>query len=210
VYARRLGVLRLFQNDLDDLVRLLGERTGKVGIQAGDAVAAEPADLRDATSKELQAVQIVTSEPAIVIRLGSQATASTTDDSDSARATVDDIYLLLNARRSQGAFWVGLWREGRFFFLLVAVLESIGALLALVTRDPTPLRVFALWALLLFLPIIFGPINFRSTGYCVIVPRLRSEQRGLSRETARELVSGLIGALIGAAVAIIALVQSRQ
>jgi hypothetical protein len=44
--------VRLYLNDLDDLVRELRARTSEAGIRAGEAIADEPEDLRDATKRE--------------------------------------------------------------------------------------------------------------------------------------------------------------
>src|SRR5262245_36571168 len=89
-YRRNPGLLRLHLNDLDDLVRELGERTESVGIKAGDATADSPDDLREATRKEIRDVRILAEGPPIAITLArNKAQVVTTDKSDMAKAIVN-------------------------------------------------------------------------------------------------------------------------
>jgi len=202
--------MRLFLNDLDDLVRLLREQTAETGLRAGDATADEPEDLREATRAELRAVQLVTTDPAVVVRLGDSAVASTVDQGDNARLLVDDICGLLAPRRSRLAAMRSYWREAGVITValgLAIVLGIYTTTLPPTTADSQQNR-NGTWVVAGLTIGLYAVLVFRSArrarrrGYCMIVLERRGERRGLSQRTRLELISGLLGALIAAAVAI--------
>lgn len=208
-YSRRLGLLRLHLNDLDDLMRLLKGRTGEVSLKAGDAIADEPADLRDADARELRAVSLITNSPAVVVNLQqSDASARTTDSADDAKLLVDDVYGLLRVRHSPlvgfsqalrlTAVGVAVVAAGLGFFVVFAAVRNRPDVSASDTAVGASMILTATWVFL----VVWAAIGLRSSGSAVIVPERRSDQRGLTRQARREWTLGIATFALGAVVSV--------
>src|SRR3954451_923836 len=123
-YRRGLGRIKLYLNDLDDLLEYLRRQCKAVSSQAGEATAENPDDLIEATPRELKSVIVTTSEPALRVNLLRRAAdVSTTQTSAEARAMVDDVHGLLRRRRSP---WPGLGRTLALPLVYAAIFLVIG------------------------------------------------------------------------------------
>lgn len=212
-YARSLGTLRLYLNDLDDVARWLRPRTSAASLWAGDAIADEPADLRDAAARELRAVRFVTSDPAVVVDLHrSRARASTTDSTDDARALVDDVYRLLRVRHQRRVGFIQAVRSNALGVFVTAVaLATLFGVLTLTGSWASGVDVSQLGALLAVAAAFgfaFGTwlifLRVQSGGCAMIIPETRSDQRGFTRQARHDWMLGgttfVLGALLSYAL----------
>lgn len=212
-YRRRLGWLRLYLNDLDDLVRYLRDSTGEVGIKAGDATADEPTDLREARKSELRDVRVVTEDPALTVTLGfDRAQVTTTDTSDKTRGIVDNVVNLLASRRARVTIAARIVALSVVFVWLGAMglFALLGTLARAVDANYTssfPEDIIAgavLGPVVGFLGSLGILVIVRGTGRAVIVPERRSENRGISRSTRQSLIVGIVVGVVTAVVTAIA------
>jgi hypothetical protein len=196
IYERDLGRLRLFLDDLDDLVALLRSRCADVTISAGYAEADEPEDLRGATRRELRRINIVTSEPSIAVYLGSRAgSVSTYTPTAEAKSLIDDVYGLLIQRRAKTA---GLKDAGPIL-AIGAIIPSLIAYSTVSSHNRTTSATVVglgiavgIFAFLLLVSI--GVL--RDTNVASVVLERRRDRRGLSREVRVRLVWFLAGAVV--------------
>jgi hypothetical protein len=101
-YYRKIGGLRLYLDDVEDIVALL-KRAGamQVVLCAGPGIAEDGAeDLRSATSKELRSVSVQSFNPDLIVNLSLlNGFVATTNRKKATRAIVDDVYGLLAMQR---------------------------------------------------------------------------------------------------------------
>jgi len=100
-YEVRLGPARLDLDDMEDLRRLLADRTnGTVVLHVGDdSIADTVDDLQDATDRDLQDVWFTTEEPQVMVWLTpTMARAWTRAESPESQSLVDDVARLVAAR----------------------------------------------------------------------------------------------------------------
>lgn len=202
----------MYLDDLDDLQRVAGPpRTAGVTLSAGNAEAEAAEDLRDATAKELAKLGLVTREPRIEVRLEKKrANVSTTDDSDGAKALVDDVYGLLAERKSYRLL------AAPVLPLAVAVL-AVGVITALLivfgSEPPKRQRTLADYIFLVVLLVSsFGVLGYAvftdvrrqwRAGLTRLVLARRSERRGVSSDARQKVGIAIVTALVVAPVSLL-------
>lgn len=211
-YERPLGGVRLYLDDLEDLLRVAGApRTAGATLSAGNAEAETVEDLRDATAKELAKLGLVTREPRIEVRLEKRrASVSTAEDSDSAKALVDDVYRLLAERRSYRLLTTPLLP---FMVTGVATGIIIGLLIVFTEPPPQPQRNLADNLVIGFQIIaaigIIGYSVFTSmrrhwrAGLARLILVRRSERRGVSSDARQKITIAIVTALVVAPVSLL-------
>jgi hypothetical protein len=74
------GIVRVYLDDIQEIFSILKELTQDVRIQADDFVATEPQDLLDISSKTIDELTIVATQPSVTVTLsGKTATLEATD-----------------------------------------------------------------------------------------------------------------------------------
>lgn len=196
-YARGLGPLRLYLDDIADLHQLLIPRCGRVVFSARSAVADDAEDLRSATNDELMHIGFTTTEPRLTVWLYRQkAKAAAREDTSEARALVDDIAGLLAPRRSARAFL-------RAMHMLNAIgLAGLLLLAVVIFRRPDSIGGPIMFAVMCLALYVMVASTVRGTGATSIVLRRRHEERTMSSTTRTTVITALVTALVTAPVAV--------
>lgn len=188
VYRRVVGCVTLDLTDIENIVRVLRERTAEVRIQAGDATADAAADLADATPHELRRVVISSSSPVVRVALGiAEASVSTPENTGEARKVVDDAVWVLSQRTSAGARVRAIWYPIWLAIWLIQV-----SIIAVISNN-SPLA-YLIWAFLLPGYIVVRR-NFRHlsmNGFATVIPEARGQRRRVSRDMRRNILIGLL------------------
>jgi hypothetical protein len=214
----------LWLNDLEDLTHLLSARTSGITIRAGDAFAETVEDLVDATPRELRKVELVTTNPNIMIRLHTNRTEILSVDRQSdAQVLVDDVQGLLRARRSRLPTLREVGSAALVGIVMGTAMPAVLVLAELVRVGGTNGRPFN-WGLFfgicLSVGLAFGllagllsPVASllpSDGGACHVIPEWRRDRRGISRAARREWSVAIVGAIVGAtAAAIFTYLQTR-
>ncbi len=181
----------------------LGGEAAEVVITAGEAIADEPSDLRDANSEELARVRIALDSPLISINLKTRWADVSVQTSDSeGRDTAVGIRDYINKKRS---IFVGLTNGNKMWDLSILIGSAVAASTLMTLKlSLWPIAVvglvicsFATYGLNLLLSYFGG-------GAVRIYPYERAEVRRLSSETRKQLWIALAGAIIGALIVALA------
>jgi hypothetical protein len=104
-----LGIVRVYLDDLQEIFSILKELTGEVRIQADDFVATEPQDLLDISSKTINELTIVATQPSVTVTLsGNAATLEATDADNSTLGALKRIEERMRHRRRPLKSWYGI------------------------------------------------------------------------------------------------------
>lgn len=211
-YSENLHFLRLYIDDLDDVMRVLRDRAEVVVLGAGSATAEEPTDLRGATSDELNGVTIRTENPAIRVWLHQKrASVDTGDSGENSKALVRDVTNMLRQRNAP--FGSYLWRRSVWTGILGLIILACG--LFSVTNEPQSI---ALNVLLIVMGLLTGPflvwINWRASrqaGSVQILLKSRAEAR-TDRSSAKVIAWTAIGSAFvgGLATAIASILFTKS
>lgn len=205
-YERKLGALKLYLDDVEDLVRYLSQKCSRIKLEIGDNGEAETLDdLKGVEAKELRTFRITANRrssrfrrlqpkdtsPDILLSLGfSECRALATKGDDESKEIIDNLARLLEPRKRTNPTIVVIvsYGVGLIFMILAFWLERF-----------------------LLLPValcgwLFGIfVLFRGITRPVLVPDRRREVRSLSRERRSQIVlavvSGAIGLLGGVVIA---------
>ncbi|WFB07388.1 hypothetical protein LRS74_10250 [Streptomyces sp. LX-29] len=203
----RLGSSKLYLDDVQIIYEALKELERKSGcveavsLTAGDAIADEPDDLRDATSEELKSVRLALKDPLVSVDLWDERADVTASSNTESRAVAVAIRDFVKGKRNL--------RGG--YALLQGAFDKCALLSAVIIAGVFLLMDIGLWVYAF--PVLVGgacatfvpnAIGAYVTGTVRLIPQRRREARGLSIETRRQLIIGLSGAVIGAVIAGIA------
>jgi hypothetical protein len=199
----RLGGLRLYLDDVEDVRQLLAERSQTVTLHAGEAVADTADDLKSATDGELADIRITARSPEAEVRLGRDAEARVGSGTDWA--------LLLEIQRMLQAHHMP--RLQRTVLEVFAALPFLpGAVLIYVAGDKLHgwsaniLGLAAMAVTILGLRVTGIPLD-RAKRAAVVLPYRRNEMRSLSIQTrtgmSASLVSGALLAVLGIPLALL-------
>lgn len=213
----RLGPSRLYLDDVqliyESLVRAACERVSNdegieaapVVITAGDSVAESgPDDLRDATPRELQDVQLSLARPLVSITLSRQWAGATAQASDNEGMKVArGIQAYINKRKTRAGIKICKHAGDAFLMItVVAVCEAGVATLSYLKHTPYAGAVSLGSAGLLSLLAILGRAYFLiRSGTVNVIARRRRELRGLNSNMRQQLIIGLVCAVAGALIA---------
>ena len=198
-YSRSAGFVHLYLDDLETLVRYIGDHCDSLTIGAGHALAEEPRDLIGATKDELDRLTIQTAEPAVRVVLNKQfAGASTLEDSDQARALVDGITMVLRGHRG------GVWRA----FLRSARLATVGVLLVAIgiwaflipQTANTPSLAWGSIGMGVVFAVVPVVVSFRGavkSGRVTLTLRTHDEVQRERSGTRALAITGILGAAVG-------------
>jgi len=196
----------LYLDDLDALVRLLRSRSREVVVGAGRATADDVMDLQSATPPELAEITVETKNPDVVIRLyRKQASVSTSEDTEDARALVNDAGSILKDHAHAVARSLIL----HIVVTLVVAIFWLSSIAGSMAKASDPLSVILL-SILLGLVLAF--VIFISyamwqdrvkTGRARVIPMNRSEARQTRSSNGAPLWAALVGAVAGSAVTLV-------
>lgn len=212
----RLGPSKLYIDDVQIIYDFLitaaearaireGTEAASVVITAGDAVAQSgPYDLRDATPRELQEVQLSLARPLVSITLSRQWAGATAQASDNEGTSVArGIQAYINKRRTRAG--IKICKHAGDAFLMMIIVAACGAVIVTLSySNHAPhagvislgsvisLSAFAILGRAYFL-IRSGTVN--------VIARHQNELRGLRSNTRQQLIIGLVSAIAGALVA---------
>lgn len=218
-YERRLGPSKLLLEDVEDLFQTVKEYTdehvdeaeldaktqaeirksGSVTLSAGIHTADSAHDLRDASKKDLERVEIESElSPIWLVLHRNLATALTWGDARDAAAErlISDIYDYVSKKR---VWW--LWPTEPSIYVPL-ILFTLSATIFGILQQWILTGLFVL--LVPFLLVVWHRVS-QKHGMVVIVPMTRDEHRKHSRETARlvwimllsSLATGMIGFALG-------------
>ncbi|WP_162907098.1 hypothetical protein [Allorhizocola rhizosphaerae] len=194
VTAFRLGFVRLYLDDLDDIVRSLSERGKPVFLRADDAELDSINDLRNATSKELGGLIIGSRKPRVFVEIRRrQAFVYAMERSDKAISLADDVARLVGRRGTR--FPVG------HQYVLVFVAFSLGVLAFAPTifwSDVSIIERVGVMAVALLLPVYSVSLYFgvRNRGGAKIHRTDRAGRIDIRRSWLQMWIGAVIGALV--------------
>ncbi|MEU8025207.1 hypothetical protein AB0B88_23655 [Micromonospora haikouensis] len=190
-----MGRVRLYLDDIDDIMALLHEHCGEVQLRAGRAQATSADDLRDATRDELRLVLISGRNPDISVELNSFSAQVRyfNDDQDVVRLA-EDVAALANERAMSKLQFrlLHVWLYSNFPLAVVLPIPGFWQ------AAPTWFSAAAAASVAAFV----GAGIFVAAGWmvpltrsaAVVLPVRRRDRRWTSRP---EVVLGAIGALAG-------------
>jgi hypothetical protein len=170
----------------------------QVLIAAGEAIADEPSDLRDARPEELQRARIAIKDPLISVDLWKRGASVSTVSSDvEGQELAVGIKEFVNRRRSPRA---AIFLTGGVYSILTLV-SGVAIAIGLLVQA------HKLWPLSAGLAIFAFGLIFGSNGFFAyrygsvhLIPRRESEMRGLSSEMRKQLIIALISAIVGGVI----------
>ncbi|HZM81787.1 MAG TPA: hypothetical protein VFC19_39200 [Candidatus Limnocylindrales bacterium] len=196
-----VGHVRLFPDDIEDVVRVLQERSRSVSLEAGDAHLDTATDLKNAAPDELAQVEITSTEPHILVDLRkNQAFVFALDKTDEAAVTLaNDVHRMLRRRRTWIPTGISLWIVP--FVSVMAAGFVASAPIAIMSKANLYYRlsfpVLAVCAVFYAVSVEKG-VRFR--GSAKIYPVERSQRTDLVRSWTQVALSIVIGAAVSAAV----------
>ncbi|WP_428098358.1 hypothetical protein [Demequina sp.] len=212
---RNLGTLRLYLDDLQDVLDHLQRQHGAPSLLAGDSEADAAIDLKDATPKELRSVRIVAFQGDLKLSLTRQHSRSQWRRSNvKAQTAAEECASLLAPRRLNGGLaFLQTWAMTGWLFTVVALIALVfivGVRLA-TDRDVEwsvvwvlPLTAIGVGLFLALLSLI-EPSSRNSRTW--LYPYLRRESRELSltRRSAWlvAIVGSITSALLGAGLTMV-------
>ncbi len=199
-YERCPGPVRLYLDDVDDLLAFISGRAKRVELLADDAVADTADDLKSATRKELKELEIEARDPRVWVPLHTnRACALTwTEDDAEAKALVDDVYRLLRQRRSAATLIFAT-------LPLYGILLLTGMAVAAFRDDELDVYSKATYLTFVVFAVVGTALYYYSAfvrGWCRVVLDRRSLRRVVTATTARQAIVALItGVIVAAATA---------
>lgn len=204
-YEKSAGIVYLYLDDLESVVRLLSRSSSEVVIGAGQATAGEPADLRSATSAELQQLTLRTERPAVVITLSpGRAMVSSHEDSDEARSLVNSATAVL---RNIGGGEVRAWFRSQIPSLLgwFFVATGVWQFYAIPGIGGIVIGILSI-ALGLLIAIGAGVTSWRDanrSGRAYVNLKSRADAKSARSSNQALFGSAIVGAIIGAGVTLL-------
>lgn len=135
------GIIRVYLDDIEEIFSILSELTNDVRIQADDFVATEPQDLLDISSKTINELTIVATQPNVTVTLsGDTATLEARDAYNTTLGAVKRIEEVVRHRRRR--LKRVIWKTQEQPPILVATAFALGILslvlmlVALENTDP--------------------------------------------------------------------------
>jgi hypothetical protein len=207
----RLGPSKLYLEDVALIHKTLvdasetrakksGEEAAPVVITIGEATADWPADLSDATPKELLRVRVALDRPVVSIDLWRRGAGVTAQSSDPLATRLacgirDDV----NGKRSMAGIKIfKSSADGLLVALIIIVCMAAIGSLSYFMQAPHVWLITSGSAVGLFICAIMGRSYFLYlSGAVKVVPRRINEARGLTSETRKQLFIGLAGAIVG-------------
>jgi hypothetical protein len=195
-------------SDLKRTAAKIVESRIEVELTAGEAVAEEAEDLRDATPRELNDLSIVCTHPKIAIQFGPQwarVRGFVEGEDNGTRNVVDDVARFFRARRT---IYVGKRLLTRLGMLNTVVLVPLllGTYWFLSGTDITTgsrrlaLKIYTGFALVAWVvfPLAFDQlIRVRQTGGVIVIPQRRKDAHVISSQTKRNIAIGVLSAVVG-------------
>jgi hypothetical protein len=134
------GIVRVYLDDIQEIFSILKEVADEVRIQADDFVATEPQDLLDISSKTINELTIVATQPSVTVTLsGKTATLEATDADMTALGAVKRIEERMRHRRRRlkRLIWNTEQPPGLVIIpFALGILSLVLALTALENTDP--------------------------------------------------------------------------
>jgi hypothetical protein len=177
------GIVRVYLDDIQEIFSILKELTDEVRIQADDFVATEPQDLLEMSSKTINELTIVATQPSVTVTLsGKTATLEATDADTMTLGAVKRIEERMGQRRRplKKVLWTAKDKTPGLvvaaFILGLASLVLILLLLAPEPANPPPDTatigrewIFGIWALtLLAVPLA---VIMTARRQAIVIPR---------------------------------------
>jgi len=203
-HVERFGFVKLYLDDLDDVLAHLKANTKIVVLRAGDAIAEVPDDLSSATNGELKSVTIATADPKVSIWLTSRiARAQAEANSVEAQRLAEDVARMLRRRRAWtvifGNRWLWQFSWPGLFLIFIAVASSIAALFVKPASSTSwiGLVIDGGFGLLM---LVLGLIAAGWAGGALVVPLRRADQRADRRAVRTQWGIGIVTAIVGAVI----------
>ncbi|MEU7797384.1 hypothetical protein AB0B11_28580 [Micromonospora tulbaghiae] len=210
-YAKNLGHMRLYLDDLDDIVHHLRLSAKRVLVTAGNAYAENgPSDLLSARKSEMRNVRIFSEDPDIEVELRyGRARVGTNARSAAAKKLVDSVALLLSPRRRTYIADTKAW----LIDLLVVV--QLVTLVPFVVSEvisngyyPGSLYTVTL-ALMISVRAIISASRSIRIGRVIVVPQTLADRNTKKRQSRssslQQILIVLLGAIVSAALPVILL-----
>jgi hypothetical protein len=198
VTAFRLGFVRLYLDDLDDVVRTLSTRGKSIYLMAGGAELDSVNDLRNATSDELAGVVIGLRKPSVLVEVRRrQAFVYAMEQTNKAVSLADDVARLIGRRGTQ--LPVG------HPHILMSVAFSIGLLVSapvVIWPDVSIVDRIAVVAYTISLPILSALVYYdaRLKGGAKIYRTDRAGRVDIQRSWRQMWIGAAIGAVVSLAL----------